>query len=56
MFTSDGKLYNPFLNDSLMKSANITELSKLNCKLEYEEILGFNKEYIIFKKCEKMNG
>ncbi|MBR0058118.1 MAG: hypothetical protein IJP99_02140 [Methanobrevibacter sp.] len=56
VFTSDGKLYNPFLNDSLMKSANIVELSKLNCKLEYEEILGFNKEYIIFKKCEKMNG
>ncbi|MBE6505600.1 MAG: hypothetical protein E7Z73_07675 [Methanobrevibacter millerae] len=56
VFTSDGKLYNPFLNDSLMKSANIVELSKLNCKLEYGEILGFNKEYIIFKKCEKMNG
>ena len=24
--------------------------SKLNCKFEYDEILGFNKEYIIMKK------
>lgn len=56
VFTSDGKLYNPFLNDSLMKSAHIVELSKLNCKFEYEEILGFNKEYIIFNKCEKIKG
>jgi hypothetical protein len=33
-----------------MKSDNIQELSKLNCKFEYDEILGFNKEYIILKK------
>lgn len=50
VLTTDGKLYNPFLNESLMKSDNILELSKLNCKFEYDEILGFNKEYIILKK------
>ena len=50
VLTTDGKLYNPFLNESLMKSDNILELSKLNCKFEYDEILGFNKEYIIMKK------
>ena len=50
VFTNGGKLYNPFSNESLMKSTNITELSKLNCKLEYDELLGFNKEYIILQK------
>ena len=50
VLTTDGKLYNPFLNESLMKSDNIVELSKLNCKFEYDELLGFNKEYIILKK------
>ena len=50
IFTSDGKLYNPFSNESLMKSDNIVKLSKLKCKFEYDEVLGFNREYIIFKK------
>ena len=50
VLTTDGKLYNLFLNESLMKSDNILELSKLNCKFEYDELLGFNKEYIILKK------
>ena len=50
IFTDDGEIYNPFLNENLMKSDNIRELSKLKCKFEYDEILGFNKEYIIFKK------
>lgn len=50
IITSDGKLYNPYSNENLMKSKAILELSKLNCKFEYEEILGFNKEYIILQK------
>lgn len=48
--TTDGTLYNPFSNDNLMKSKNIEELSKLNCRFEFDEILGFNKSYIIFNK------
>ena len=48
--TTDGARYNPFSNDKLMKSKNIEELSKLNCRFEFDEILGFNKSYIIFKK------
>ena len=47
--TSEGMLYNPFSNEDLMKSENLVELSKLNCELDYTEILGFNKAYIIFK-------
>lgn len=47
--TNEGMLYNPFSDEDLMKSENLVELSKLNCKLEYIEILGFNKTYIIFK-------
>ena len=47
--TSEGMLYNPFSNEDLMKSENLVELSKLNCELDYTEILGFNKTYIIFK-------
>ena len=47
--TSEGMLYNPFSNEDLMKSENLVELSKLNCELDYNEILGFNKTYIIFK-------
>ena len=39
-----------------IKDMTKVSLVTINCKLEYEEILGFNKEYIIFKKCEKMNG
>ena len=50
VLTTGGRLYNPFFNESLIKSDNIAELSKLNCELKYEEILGFNKEYIIFNK------
>ena len=47
--TSEGMLYNPFSNEDLMKSDNLVKLSKLNCELDYTEILGFNKTYIIFK-------
>ena len=47
--TSDGMKYNPFSNEKLMKSDNIERLSKLNCEFEYDEILGFNKAYILFK-------
>ncbi len=47
--TSEGMLYNPFSNEDLMKSDNLVKLSKLNCELDYNEILGFNKTYIIFK-------
>ena len=47
-FTTEGTMYNPFSNDDLMKSKNIEELSKLNCKFEFDEILGFNKSYIVF--------
>ena len=46
--TTEGTMYNPFSNDDLMKSKNIEELSKLNCKFEFNEILGFNKSYIVF--------
>ena len=45
--TTDGATYNPFSNDDLMKSKNIEGLSKLNCRFEFDEILGFNKSYII---------
>lgn len=48
VFTSEGRLYNPFLNEDLMKSDEFVELSKLNCRFDYEEILGFNKTYFIF--------
>lgn len=48
--TTEGIIYNPFSNDELLKSKNIEELSKLNCKFEFDEILGFNKSYIIFNK------
>lgn len=48
--TTDGELYNQFSNENLMKSDNIEKLSKLNCKFDYDEILGFNKSYIIFKQ------
>ena len=48
--TAEGTVYNPFSNDKLMKSKNIEELSKLNCKFEFDELLGFNKSYIIFNK------
>ena len=50
VFTADGILYNPFSNEGLMKSNNIGELSKLNCKFDYDEILGFKKSYIIFNR------
>ena len=46
--TSEGATYNPFANEKLMKSKNIEELCKLNCKLEFDEILGFNRSYILF--------
>ena len=46
--TTEGAMYNPFSNDALMKSKNIEELSKLNCQFEFDEILGFNKSYIVF--------
>lgn len=46
--TTDGAVYNPFSNDNLMKSKNIERLSKLNCRFEFDEILGFNKLFIIF--------
>ena len=47
VFTNEGKLYNPFSNDNLMQSNNIKALSQLNCEFDYDEILGFNKTYII---------
>lgn len=47
--TNEGILYNPFSNENLMKSDNIVKLSKMNCKLDYDELLGFNKTYVIFK-------
>ena len=45
--TTDGMKYNPFSNEGLMKSANMAKLSKMECKFEYDVILGFNKSYII---------
>lgn len=50
VLTCEGELYNPLSNDSLMKSENVKKLSELNCKLDYDEILGFNRTYIIFQK------
>ena len=50
VFTNGETLYNPFLNESLMNSDNLVELSKLNCKFDYEEILGLSKDYIIINK------
>ncbi len=54
VFTNEGKLYNPFSNDNLIKSDNISQLSKLNFKLDYDEILGFNKTYIIYDNKKKL--
>lgn len=48
--TSEGRSYNPFSNEKLMKSKNIEELSKLNCIFEFDAILGFNRSYILFNK------
>ena len=48
-FTTDGELYNPFSNENLMKSKYIRKLSELNFKFDYDEILGFNKSYIIYE-------
>ena len=48
-FTDDGKTYNPFSNETLMKTDNIVNLSKLGYEFNYEVILGFNKEYILLK-------
>lgn len=48
-FTSEGASYNPFSNENLMKSENIKRLSKLNCEFDYEEVLRFNRSYLIFK-------
>lgn len=48
--TSEGMSYNPLSNEGLMKSANIESLSKLDCKFDFDEILGFDRTYIIFKK------
>jgi len=50
VLTTDGRLYNPFSDESLMKSDNVVELSKLNCEFDYGEVLGFNREYIVFNK------
>lgn len=47
VFTNEGRLYNPFSNEKLIESDNIRELSELDCEFDYEEILGFNKSYII---------
>lgn len=49
IFTDDGKAYNPFSNENLMKTDNIVNLSRLGYEFNYEEILGFNKEYIVLK-------
>ena len=49
VLTNEGILYNPFSNEKLMKSENIRKLSDLNCELDYDDILGFNKSYLIFK-------
>lgn len=50
VFTNEGRLYNPFTNHNLMQSDNIMALSKLNCKFDYDELLGFNKTYLIYEK------
>lgn len=55
VFTNEGKLYNPFSNDNLMQSNNIKALSQLNCEFDYDEILGFNKTYIIYDNKKKLN-
>lgn len=49
VLTTDGRLYNPFSNEDLVKSDNIEKLSELNCRFDYDDILGFNKSYVIFK-------
>lgn len=48
VLTYEGTLYNPYSNEDLMKSDTMVKLSELNCKLDYDEILGFNKTYIIY--------
>ena len=50
VFTSAGRLYNPFSNEKLMKSDRMKKLSNFNCKFDYDEILGFNKSYLILDR------
>ena len=50
VFTNEGKFYNPLSNNKLKQSNNIKALSKLNCQFDYDQILGFNKTYIIYEK------
>ena len=47
--TSQGKLCNPFSSKKLMESENIKKLTEMGCKLDYDELLGFNKTYILFE-------
>jgi hypothetical protein len=47
VLTNEGILYNPFSNANLMESDNMRTLSELECEFDYDEILGFNKSYII---------
>ena len=54
--TTEGMLYNPFSNENLMKSANMAKLSKMNCKFDYDEMLGFNKSHIIIKSENQNHG
>ena len=49
MLTDDGDLYNPIKNKKLIKSDSMEKLLSLNCELDYDEILGFNKMYIKIK-------
>ena len=43
--TDDGEPYNP-INEKITKSNIMEKLSSLDYKLDYDEILGFNKTYI----------
>ncbi len=49
MLTYDGDLYNPIKNEKLIKYDSMKKLLSLNCELDYDEILGFNKIYIKLK-------
>lgn len=53
LLIDDGELYNPMKNEKFLNSPNIKKLSQINGELEYTNVLGFNKSYIIFNKSER---
>ena len=56
MLTDDWDLYNPIKNEKLIKYDSMKKLLSLNCELDYDEILGFNKIYRVSAKSKFFNS